>query len=105
MEPEAALVGADGGIELNPVAVVHLNLTLVVHPGHPEHHSSLRGGQTLQQSVPAVGLFVLLDDGAQGFQHLVNCLIKFGLIRVLLPDTGQCFVNITHIQTSSIERF
>ena len=36
MEAETSLVGADSGVELNPVAEVGLNLTLVVNPGNPE---------------------------------------------------------------------
>ena len=33
VEPQAALVGADGGVELHPVAPVDLDLTGIVHPG------------------------------------------------------------------------
>ena len=36
MEPQAALVGADGAVELHAVAAVHLHLALIVHPGHAE---------------------------------------------------------------------
>ena len=105
MEPQTALVGTDGGVKLDPVAVVDLHLTLVVHPGYPEQNGALGGGQPLQQRVPAVDIFVFLDNGAQGFQHLINCLVEFGLVRVLLPDPSQCFVDITHVQMSSLERF
>ena len=105
MEPQTALVGADGGVELHPVTGVDLHLSLVVHPGHPEHNGPLGGRQPLQQGVPAVGFLIFLDNGAQGFQHLVDSLIELRLVRVLLPDPSQCFVDITHVQMSSIQRF
>ena len=104
MESQTALVGTDGAVELHTVAVVYLNLTFVVHPGHPEEDGPLGGGQPLQQSVAAVGIFILLNYGAQGLQNLINGLVKFGLIRVLLFDPGQGFIYITHEQTSSLER-
>ena len=37
VEAQAALVGADGGVELDAVAAVHLHLALIVDPGHAEH--------------------------------------------------------------------
>ncbi len=104
MEAQTALVGADGAVELDTVAVVHLNLTLVVHPGNPEQDGALRGGQALQQSVAAVSVLVLLDHGAQRFQNLIDRLMKFGLVGILLFDPGKGLVNITHEQMSLHER-
>ena len=104
MEAQTALVGADGAVELDAVAVVHLNLTLVVHPGNPEQDGTLRGGQALQQSVPAVSVLVFLDHGTQRFQNLIDRLIEFGLVGILLFDPGKGLVNITHEQMSLHER-
>ena len=96
MEPQAALVGADGTVELDAVAVVHLNLALVIHPGHPEHDGPLGGGQTFQKGILPEGVLVLLDDHRQGFQNLRHCLDEFRLIGVLLLHTFQHFINIAH---------
>ena len=41
MEAQTALVGSDGAVELDAIAVVHLNLTLVVHPRNPEQNGAL----------------------------------------------------------------
>ena len=102
MQPQAALVGADGGVELDTVAVVHLNLALVVHPGHPEQDGPLGGGDPLEQCVAAEAVLVLLNHGAQRLQNLVYCLVKFRLIRVLLFDPLQHLIYITHEQMSSL---
>ena len=63
MQTNAALVGADGAVELDAVAVVHMDLALIVHPGHPEHDHPLRRGQPLQKGLPAVQRLVLFNDG------------------------------------------
>ena len=104
MEAQTALVGSDGAVELDAVAVVHLNLTLVVHPRNPEQNGALGGGQTLQQSVPAVSILVFLNYGAQRFQNFIDRLIEFGLVGILLFDPGKGLVNITHEQMSLHER-
>ena len=83
MEPHTALVGADGGIELNAVGIVDLHLTLVVHPGYTEQNAALGGGQPLQQGIPAVPLLILLDCRAQRLQNFRNSLMEFGLTGVL----------------------
>ena len=36
VEAQAALVGADGVVELDAEAAVYLDIAVVVHPGHPE---------------------------------------------------------------------
>ena len=96
VEPEAALVGADGGVELDPVAVVHMDLAAVVNPGHPEKNGPLRGGEPLQNGVPTVQVLVPVDHRTQGFQHFRNGLQKFGLAGVLLGHPLQNFINIRH---------
>ena len=101
VEPKAALIGADGGVELDPVAVVHLDLALVVYPGDPEHDDPLRGSQPLQKGVLAVGCLILLDDHLQGLQHLGDGLQEFRLAGVLSGDPLQNFIHITHRQLFS----
>ena len=96
MEPQAALVGSDGTVELDTVAVVYLHLPLVIHPGYPEHNHPLRGGQPLQKSIFAKSRLVLLNHNGQGFQHLSNGLDKLRLVGILLFHTLQYFVHIAH---------
>ena len=76
MEAQAALVGADGGVELAAVAAVHLDLALVVHPGHAEADHPVRLHQTLQNAV-FLQLRVLLHIGLQGVEHFINSLQEF----------------------------
>jgi hypothetical protein len=104
MEAHTALVRADGGIELDAVAVVHLYLTLVIHPGDAEEDAPFRGGQPLKQRIAAVGILVLFDYGTQAFQHFVNSLIELRLVRILCLHSCQNIIYITHIQMSSLGR-
>ena len=55
MEPQAALVGTDGAVELNAVAVVDLSLALVIDPCYPELNGPVGSGQTLQNGVSITG--------------------------------------------------
>ena len=82
MEPQAALIGPDGRIELHPVAPVHLHLAGVVHPGHPEHDHALRlhdAADDILLLVAGVGLHHRL----QGLQHLLHSLEELRLVGAL----------------------
>ena len=46
MEAQAALIGADGGIELDAEAAVYLDGALVVHPG--TRNWTTRSGSTMR---------------------------------------------------------
>ena len=105
MEAQAALVGADGRVELDAVAAVHLDLAVVVHPGHAEHDHALRLNDALDQAV----LFQLgagLDDRLQAFQNFVHRLQKLFLLGVALGQTfvhtGQISVLDRHSNTLSL---
>ena len=78
VEPQAALVGADGTVELYPVAPVHLYLALIIHPGHTEADDALRLHQTLDQAVGFV-LGVLVHQGLDALQDLPDSLQKLRL--------------------------
>ena len=83
VEPQAALIGADSGIELYPEAPVYLNLSLIIHPGHPEHELALRLGDALQNAVFLI-FRICLNDGLQRGEHLGGSLNEFWFILVLL---------------------
>ena len=93
MQPQAALVGADGGIVLDPIAPVHLHLALVIHPGHPEGDHALRLDNALKNApVDEVGTAV--RHRRKGLQHFAHCLQEFGFIGVTLLHTA---VEITEV--------
>ena len=61
MEAQAALVGADCGVELYTETVVYLYLTLIIHPGYTKQDLSLGSYQSLQQSILTIFFLVCLD--------------------------------------------
>jgi hypothetical protein len=50
MEAESALVGTDGAVHLNAEATVYLNISLIVEPGHSEHHYAFGFDDPLQDA-------------------------------------------------------
>ena len=96
MEAQAALVGADGAVELDAVAAVHLDLALVIDPGHTEGDDALRLDQTLDEGGLLV-LGMLLHDGLDALQNLADSLQEFGLVGIALfqalVDTLQIFIR------------
>lgn len=60
MKAQAALVGAEGGIELHPVPSIDLQLVVVVGPDDAELNDSLGDGRNLERS-PVLG--VLFEEG------------------------------------------
>lgn len=94
MEPQAALGGADGGGELHPVAAVHLDLAMVVHPGHAEQQAALRLHHTVHNAhLGQLGLLIV--HGLEGFHNLAYSLEELGLMGVLLADA---FVHVLKVR-------
>ena len=83
MEAQAALVGADGAVELHTVATVHLDLALIIDPGHTEGDDALGLDQTLDQASLLV-LGMLLHHGLDALQHLADSLQELRLIGIAL---------------------
>ena len=82
VQAQAALVGADGAVELHAETAVHLNLAVIVDPRHAEHDDALGLDDALEQR----GLLVLgmgLDDRLEGLKHLGDGLDELGLLGVL----------------------
>ena len=85
VEPESALVGSDGGVELDAVSAVDLHLSVVVDPRDAEHDDPLGLDEPLDDS----GLLELgpsLDDGLEGLEDLLHCLEELGLVGVALLE-------------------
>ena len=76
VQAQAALVGADGVVELHAVAAVDPHLPLIVQPGHTEDDDPVGLDKALEQA----GLFifgVLIKNGRQGGEHFLRRLQKF----------------------------
>ena len=95
MEPETALIRTDGGIELNSVSAVDLNLAVVVDPRNTELDESLGFDDTVDHTrLDNVG--TPLDNRLERFKNLSDSLKKFGLIGVAL---AYCIVHALEILT------
>ena len=82
VKAKAALVGANGGVELDAIAAIDLDLTRIIDPRNAEHHDALRLNKTLEQSV----LFIFgmsIERRAKCAQDFRGCLNEFGLVGVL----------------------
>ena len=94
-EAQAALVWANGRVELHTVAAVHLHPARVIHPSHAELQKSLGLAHALYNA-PLLQLRVLFSIGLKAFQYLAHCLQKFRLAGVARLHggvyTGQIFV-------------
>ena len=98
MESDAALVGADGGVELDPIAAVDLHLAVVVHPGDTEDDLPFRFHQAFQNAgFHQVGTG--FDDRFQALQNLGDSLNEFRFAGITLFYGCQyvqqvCILNI-----------
>ena len=97
MEPQAALIGADGGVELHPVAPVHSDAAGIIHPRDTEGHHTLRLHEPLQQGGLPV-LRVAVDHQVQALQHLPH-----GLMELLLFGIPCCQVTVNLLQINAFQ--
>ena len=81
VEAQAALVGADGAVELHAEAAVDADLAVVVHPGDGELDEALRLHKTLDYAVLLI-FGVLLHDALEALEDLQHRLVKLRLARV-----------------------
>ena len=87
MEAQAALVRADGGVELHAVTAVDLRLALVVHPDHAELDHALRLDEPLEHGVGLI-LGVPGHHRFEGFEYFPDRLQKLGLVAIALLHLG-----------------
>ena len=103
METAAALVGADGGVELHTVAAVDLHLAGIIHPGNAEHDGALGLHNTVHNTL-FDQLGALLNHGFQRLQHFPHRLQIFLLMTVannqIRVNRNQLFILQRHIQNS-----
>ncbi len=102
VEAQATLVRADGGVELDAVATVDLDLAGVIHPRHAEHDDALGLDEALEQS----GLLVLgvrVDGGLQGVEDLGGGLDELGLLGVAGLELVEDPLGVRHV-TSPLTR-
>ena len=93
MEAKTALVGADGGIVLDTVAAVDLNIAVVVHPGNTELNHTLR----LYKALKKRSLFpfrMLVDDQFERLKDFSDGLKKFRFVSIALLNVGINFLQI-----------
>ena len=101
METQAALVGADGAVELHTPAPVDMGLPLVVAPGHAEFHHPVRRGHPLQDGILFI-FGVLGDDRFQRGQDFLHGLDELGHRAVVFLDGLQ---DTFHISVHDITPF
>src|SRR5690606_11074198 len=83
VEPQAALVRTERGVELDSEAAVDLHRSVVVHPRHAEDDLPLGLTQPLNH---AGVLGVLADHSPETVQYLVGGLVELALVRVATHD-------------------
>jgi len=85
MKSETALIRTYSRVELNPVAAVDLNLSVVVNPGDTELNESFGLNYTVDNArLDYIG--ALFNDRLEGFEDLADSLKKFGLIGITLAN-------------------
>ena len=93
MKPQAAFVGSDGRVELDPEAPVNVDVSLLVLPRYPELDNSFRLHQAVHDA-----LFNKLRAGLhhrdQGGKDLADGLMELRLCRVPGHDAVHQTVQI-----------
>ena len=85
MEAQAALVGADGAVELHAEAAVDLHFAPVVLPRHAEDDLPLGLADALDELLLRK-LRVFCNHRHQGLEHFVHGLVELGLAGIAVDD-------------------
>ena len=101
VEAQATLVRADGGVELDAVATVDLDLAGVIHPRHAEHDDALGLDEALQQGCLLI-LGVGVQRGLDGAEDLGRGLEELGLLGVALLELRQDLLGVGHAMLQSL---
>ena len=73
VETETAFVSAEGGVVLDAVTEVHLDLAFVVNPSHTEREDTIRFNETFND-LRSFKFGVLVVHFFDGFEHFAYCL-------------------------------
>ena len=95
VEAQAALVGADGAVELHAEAAVYVIIAVVVDPRHAEGYHALGLDNAFEQGVFFV-FRMALHDGGQAGQHFARGLMEFSLAGVAIYDGLHHAIDIVH---------
>ena len=98
MEPQTALVRADGAVELDAEAAVDVDVALIILPGHTELDDALRLHQAVHDALFDI-LGAGFHHGDQGGQDLPDCLVELRLGRIPLNDPIHQVVQIRVLNT------
>ena len=74
---EVSLIRSDRAVELHAVPSVHLYLSFVIYPRHPEFKLSFRLYQSLEKGFSSELLFICFYYNSERFQHFLYRLMKF----------------------------
>src|SRR5690606_243010 len=106
VEADAALVGAERGVELDPEAAVDLDIALVIDPWHPEDDLPLRLADPLDQRMFDIG-GMFGHNPPEAFEHFADGLMELGFagiaVQHLDEDGFELFVNLCHSSCSAME--
>jgi len=94
MQAQAALVGANGIVELHAVAAVHPHDALIVHPRHAEKDRAIRLGEALENGLLLIGR-VLFHGGRDRSEHFLGGLQEFYLVGMV---GDKAFINLFYVR-------
>ena len=94
METQTALVRSDSAVKLSTVALIHLYISLVIHPRNLEGNNSFRLCKTLQDARFAVLFLICVDHQLLGIQNFLYCLVEFRLTGILCYHSLINLINI-----------
>src|SRR4029078_7398125 len=93
MEAESALVGADGAVHLDAETTIDLDIAMVIKPRNAEHQHALGLRYALKNFVRDV-FRVTLQYETKGIEYFLDCLVEFGLCRILRLHLGHYFLDV-----------
>jgi hypothetical protein len=100
VKTEAALVGTQCAVELDPEAAVDMNIAFIILPGYPEDDLTLRLADPLDDLALQI-LGVLGHDRPEGLQHLLDRLVELHFagvaLQYVLVDAFKFFVQLCHV--------
>jgi hypothetical protein len=101
MKPQAALVGTNRVVELDPPSPVGPNIALIVFPGDAKDHNPIRLGHPFQ-NLSLLVLRMILQKGNNRLSDFLNGLMKFGFVGVAFAKPLHEALRVTTQQVVNI---